>query len=236
MQITKEEIETLVELQRIENRVWEVRSDLTSMDEKVEALDERLKNARKKVSEKTESLAEIRKVYESYDSDLKANQSVIEKNREKMRLVKSNKEYQALLKGIDELKEANGRIEDRVLEYLEQIEAAEKELEGETSELTRLETEVSEQKEHISQEYESGKRKITKLDSEKQGVTTSLSPRLLSKFDQVKEQRNGLGVVPVTGGVCNGCNITIPPQLYNELHRNEELKSCPNCQRIIYCA
>jgi uncharacterized protein len=40
--------------------------------------------------------------------------------------------------------------------------------------------------------------------------------------------------VPVSDAVCNGCNVNLPPQLYNELQRSDTLRYCPNCQRIIY--
>jgi predicted nucleic acid-binding Zn-ribbon protein len=51
----------------------------------------------------------------------------------------------------------------------------------------------------------------------------------------IKEQNPvGLAVVPVKDAVCHGCNVNLPPQLYNELFRCDSLRFCPNCQRIIY--
>ncbi|RLB78229.1 MAG: hypothetical protein DRH24_14815, partial [Deltaproteobacteria bacterium] len=40
--------------------------------------------------------------------------------------------------------------------------------------------------------------------------------------------------VPVKDALCHGCNVNLPPQLYNELFLGDSLKFCPNCQRIIY--
>jgi predicted nucleic acid-binding Zn-ribbon protein len=40
--------------------------------------------------------------------------------------------------------------------------------------------------------------------------------------------------VPAVNSICNGCNVNIPPQMYNELQRCKSVKLCPNCQRIIY--
>ena len=44
----------------------------------------------------------------------------IAKSKEKLTSVKTNKEYQALLKEIDDLKNANSKIEDQMFEILEQ--------------------------------------------------------------------------------------------------------------------
>ncbi|HFB84009.1 MAG TPA: hypothetical protein ENJ72_04385, partial [Thermodesulfatator sp.] len=38
----------------------------------------------------------------------------------------------------------------------------------------------------------------------------------------------------VNDAICEGCHMNIPPQLYNELMRDNRLMECPLCQRIIY--
>jgi hypothetical protein len=42
-------------------------------------------------------------------------------------------------------------------------------------------------------------------------------------------------VAPVVDAVCQGCHLNIPWQLFNELHRFDELTFCPHCRRIIFC-
>ncbi|HEU0265389.1 MAG TPA: C4-type zinc ribbon domain-containing protein [Geobacterales bacterium] len=34
-------------------------------------------------------------------------------------------------------------------------------------------------------------------------------------------------------GSCLGCNLNLPPQLYNSLFRYEDLVTCPHCQRVL---
>jgi predicted nucleic acid-binding Zn-ribbon protein len=43
-----------------------------------------------------------------------------------------------------------------------------------------------------------------------------------------------MAVVEVTGGICQGCYMNIPPQLWNEIIRSEKINLCPSCQRILY--
>ena len=42
--------------------------------------------------------------------------------------------------------------------------------------------------------------------------------------------------VLATGGICNGCHIGVPPMMFQQIIRREELFQCPNCQRILYYA
>ena len=57
---------------------------------------------------------------------------------------------------------------------------------------------------------------------------------LLVRYERIKKRNKGVGVTSVWKAVCNGCHMNIPPQLYNELQRSDDLLSCPNCNRIMY--
>jgi hypothetical protein len=43
-----------------------------------------------------------------------------------------------------------------------------------------------------------------------------------------------VGIIAVIDAVCQGCHMNIPPQMYNELQRGDNLTKCPMCQRLIY--
>ena len=44
----------------------------------------------------------------------------------------------------------------------------------------------------------------------------------------------GIGLVSVIEGNCQGCNMKLPPQLYNVLQRGNSIEQCPSCLRIIF--
>ncbi|NJL58289.1 MAG: hypothetical protein HC887_00235 [Desulfobacteraceae bacterium] len=50
---------------------------------------------------------------------------------------------------------------------------------------------------------------------------------------KVRQRVGNLAVASVSNAVCSGCNMNIPAQLYNELHRFDSLRYCPFCRRII---
>ncbi|RKZ20865.1 hypothetical protein DRQ23_08295, partial [bacterium] len=43
-------------------------------------------------------------------------------------------------------------------------------------------------------------------------------------------------VVPVVGGICQGCFILLPTSLVSQKNKNERIHTCPNCGRILYWA
>ncbi len=91
------------------------------------------------------------------------------------------------------------------------------------------------EKEDIRQSAEKDKKKLLGLDAERKLVSNKIDPTLLEKYLILKERyQGGLVIVPVQDAICRGCNVNLPPQLYNELHRCDTLRFCPNCHRIIY--
>jgi len=57
---------------------------------------------------------------------------------------------------------------------------------------------------------------------------------LLRRYDSIREKRLGVGLVPAAEGGCSGCNMKLPPQLYNILQRADTIEQCPSCQRIVF--
>ena len=57
---------------------------------------------------------------------------------------------------------------------------------------------------------------------------------LRRRYEMIFSRRGGVAVVAVRGGTCQGCHMHVPPQLFNQIQRNEQLILCPNCQRMLY--
>jgi len=233
--VTKEQIVSLVNLQRIEIETTSVKAKISNVDQRLEKLDEGLDDF-KHVIEKQESVVkELNQKYRNYEADVRMNLDAIKKSEAKLSSVKTNKEYQAFLKEIDDLKEKNSKLEDDMIEFLDRIEDAENTLNDKMVEYSELQSRLNIEKETIQKETEEGKRQLESLDAEHKTVATGIDSGLLVTYNKAKSlQSNGIGIVAVTNAVCQGCNMNIPPQLYNELQRGDAFKTCPLCDRIIY--
>jgi predicted nucleic acid-binding Zn-ribbon protein len=113
---------------------------------------------------------------------------------------------------IDGLKREYGRMEKEMLE-----------VEGRTAEeKKRLEESLGKADSALSNK----KRKRTM-------IMKKISPELMSLYQTLKEKRR-TAVVPARFGACQGCNVKIPPQMFNEVQRSEAIIVCPSCNRILY--
>jgi predicted nucleic acid-binding Zn-ribbon protein len=66
-------------------------------------------------------------------------------------------------------------------------------------------------------------------------VTGSVDGTLLKRYETVRKKRMPV-LVAVVGGTCQGCNMNVPPQLYNNLRSTLGTDVCPSCHRIIYAS
>jgi predicted nucleic acid-binding Zn-ribbon protein len=148
--------------------------------------------------------------------------------------VKTQREYQAVQRETEMARKKRGELDGQVKEFGEEKEVIEESLAeveskiGEINEiLTRVRAEAKGRLKEIQGERED-------LEKTREVEASLIEPGLLAKYQKVFESYKGKGVVRVSGGVCNGCFMTIPPQLYNQVLAHGGVHQCPNCGRIIY--
>ncbi len=232
---TEEQIITLVKLQKIESEVQKLELSLQKMPVQIGILDERLEEFLRGVEEDENKISELNKNYRTYESDVQMNLGKIQKSQEKLRSVKTNKEYQSSLKEIEDIKLKNSEIEDEMLEFLEKIERAETDLNDRKQRYSQIVDDIKHEKDAIRQDIERCKQKLTQLKSDRNNVINALDATILEIFSKVKaKQADAVAIAEVKDAVCQGCNLNIPPQMYIELQHRNSLKNCPSCERIIY--
>ena len=234
LKITKKQIDILVELQEIEIKTEVIKSELSKVAGKLDKLDNQLKAFESEIDEEEKVINDFQQKYRSSETDAQVNSAKAEKSQEKLKFVKTNKEYQSSLKEIDEIKAINSKIEDEMLQYLEKIETSERNILKKKESNSILAEKLKKEKDIVIQESEQGRKEVAQLDEEWINISQKIDPKLLEKLSVVKEMVSGRAIAAVKNAVCLGCNMQIPPQAYNELQRTDRLEFCPHCQRIIY--
>ncbi|HUV78331.1 MAG TPA: C4-type zinc ribbon domain-containing protein [Desulfobacterales bacterium] len=231
----REQIEVLVKLQQIETETVQIKSALNDVSKRLEDLDSEVKIFEQTIEEQEHIINDLKKQYRDYESNIQLNLEKEQKIQAKLRSVKNNKEYQALLKEIEDVRGKNSETEDKMIEFLDRMDITEKIIATKKDEYINIFERAKSEKESIKQNAEARKKRLAELDMESAEVSGLVDPEFLKRYLIIKEQDPGeLAVVPVKDAVCHGCNVNIPPQLYNELFRCDSLRFCPNCQRIIY--
>lgn len=234
MSSIKEKLRDLVVLQQHEDEISRIEKELSEVDDRVNRLNSELTEYEDKVERNRHVLDALKKQYRSDESEVQMIESQILKSQEKLGAVKTNKEYQSTLKEIDDLKEKASRIEDRMLDVLDQIESAENEGRGVEADLAEVKIQVEEKQIQIRLQSEQQQDVLSSRLKERDVVLERLDSKTREHYYRVKRQGRGVAIAAIVDAVCQVCRMNIPPQLFNELMRMDNMLMCPNCQRIIY--
>lgn len=231
----EQQIGYLTRVQNIEINSKATNQRILELSKQFETLDVRLQDFKVLMAEENQQNDSIKKEYRDYEVTVQDNLNLITKSKDKLSLAKNNKEYQSSLKEIDELEKKNSAIEDDMLEILDKIEKAEAKIKAREQEYAVLGEEVEQNRQKVRAEIEASQQDLEELNRNLAEARENIEPKLLAIFERTKQQQaNHIALARVVDEVCQGCNVTIPAQLYNELHRRDSLKFCPKCGRIAY--
>jgi predicted nucleic acid-binding Zn-ribbon protein len=232
----KKKFDNLLKLQEVEIETASVQVRLAGFPRLLADLDARLKASEGAVTLEAGRLSDIQQDYRVQEADAKEIQSRIVKSEEKLRSVKTNKEYQSSLKEIDDLKTSLSDIEDRMLAHLDEMDLVAASVATKEDEVKLLAREIEEEKEHIRQSALSAKRQLDRLNDERVKIISVIEPDLLKIYETVKQNSGGVAIAVVKNAVCLGCHLNLPPQMFHDLLHFDKLLVCPHCERLIYPA
>ena len=67
----------------------------------------------------------------------------------------------------------------------------------------------------------------------RQALIPKVAKQVFRRYDAIRARRAGHGLSTVVQGCCTGCNMRLPPQLYNILQRVDTIEQCPSCHRLV---
>jgi len=230
----KPELAILVRLQGIDLEIRKFNQEKTALPRRFNAIQEQLLSKEAERDRLKDRLSEIQKRKVDIEDEFELENTRLGKSQKKIFSVKTNREYTALQKEINEIKKANTSREDELLVIMEEIASLQEEIKAKKKEITQNRREMKAEQKRIEELGAEMDTKIATLTKDRDAVSQEVRPDLLSKYNFIKDKRGGVAVAAVSEGVCCACNMNIPPQLYNELLKEEKIFTCPSCQRLIY--
>ena len=132
------------------------------------------------------------------------------------------------------MKTKNSHMEDEIISLLDELDLLEKAVKTKEEELEAQRRRYEEEKTKMTEELSSLAGELDVCARKSGELRKNISADILRKYEQIKNAARGVAVVSCWKEICNGCHMSIPPQLYNELQKSVTLVTCPNCSRIIY--
>ena len=228
------DLEHLIRLQQLENSAADVRDTINGIPDRLTTLDARLAERQEDLSGATIRLEEHRKSRASLEKDLAEAQSRINRFRDQLMAVKTNKEYQAMQTEIATAEGEIRELEDQLLERMLKSDDLTAEIASANQRLVDEERLIQAARKALEQERGELETDLTQLDTERTHVVDQLTPNTRLLFETLSRGRKGVAVVEARQGRCTSCQVRLRPQLFNNIRSNSSLIQCESCQRILY--
>jgi len=229
----REQLDLLWHLQEVEMAIVEAQRSFEEYPQKRQRLQKALEQKDQEVLRTQKEIEELDRKRRRMEKDLEELRDRLRKSKIRLLEVKNNKEYEAVLNEIEWAKNAISDLEEQILVIMEELERRQAELPS-LKERVRVEKEqINAQIKGLDEEHEELQKKVVEWQREKVEVLKVADPGVLRLYESLKKKR-GFAIALVKQEVCQGCFMRIPPQLYNEILKNEKIYTCPNCQRILY--
>ena len=230
----REQLALLIELQKMESTAGSITARKKDLPVQMAELETKFKEYHAGVETMREQLEGLRKRRRDKDNQLRMGQETLKRVRERLLDVKTNKEYQSILKEIETFETKNSHMEDEIISLLDELDLLEKAVKTREEELEAQCRRYEEDKAKMTEELSSFAGELGVCARKSGELRKNISADILRKYEQIKNAARGVAVVSCWKEICNGCHMSIPPQLYNELQKSVVLVTCPNCSRIIY--
>jgi hypothetical protein len=230
----QEQLRFLVKLHHLDKAIEKALWNAGEVPKRLEAVDREREKAQKAYEDFVRDLEETKKQRNLLEREVEELNQRIKKSQLKLMEVKNNKEYKAMLTEIEEQKRVKEAKEDRLLVVLEQYDDQMADGKKMKSSLEKTILEAKDRKDQVEEEGKAYARELQELEGERRSLLRRIEPEVLEQYEFLKKRLKGAAVAEVKGAICLGCHIHIPPQMYNELHRQDRIMTCPSCLRILY--
>jgi hypothetical protein len=228
------EVELLRELQDLDQKLSEVRRNRVKFEGELGEVAGEVEKVQAMVTTLAGELETLQAQRREISQALTLEQDNVQKAEGRLPAIKTQKEYVAVLKEIDSAKKMNKELTDRIKAKDDQLSALERDKAEKDEALAAVEAKAAARRGEIEAGLADCDQQLGERGAKRDALLAKLPVPLRKRYQQLVERRGGVAIVAAHKGTCLGCNMQLPPQLFNSLYTSQELQNCPHCHRMLF--
>ncbi len=230
----QEQLRSLIEYQILEDKKAGLLQDYEEAPRRIAAIEKEFSQLEGEYLSRKAEHENAQRMHGMVEQNITDLEAKIARSKRRMNDVKTNKEYQAIMREIDEYKKEISAKEDKALELMAEIEKLAGEVAEKEKEVEKQRLVAAESKRRLQEENALLKERLDRLEEAQTKVRQKMDQNVQKKTEFLLKRQAGIAVAAVENGVCSECHLNIPPQKFIELQRDESLMQCPHCHRFVY--
>lgn len=228
------QIKQLVELQKVDDLIFDARREMDSAPRDVDELRRRFEAVDSRRNHVLDKLSHLEDQRKRLSNEIDEDAVKIKKSKNKMMQVGNEREHQAIVREMDSLERSSRAREDERMALLDELQLANDSLAEIDREYNAIKEELDSKSAALEETIAFGNDQLAVLAKKRQAASESIPRPIFMRYEFIRNRLEHPVIVSVDDGICSGCNIAIPPQTYIEVQQGQQILSCPNCQRLIF--
>lgn len=228
------ELRSLISLQEIDLRISELNRRAAEIPAQIASREAKLSQLEKEIIQARERVAALVRERKKLEGEAELLRARLSKYKDQLMEVKTNREYQAMLKEIETCKEEIDKTEDKILELMLEGDEAEKSVREKEARLRQEREEVELERRALEAQARAMGSEIEELKAKKGETERGISAELLDLYRRLVRVRKGLALAEARNESCQACHVRLRPQVYSDVKKNDLIITCENCDRILY--
>ena len=229
----REALQKLIELQKVDAKLLEIEELRGSLPQEVDGLKMDLSDTEKTLKDSKNKIKAIDKKIREIEGNVLQGNEKLDKYKEQLYAVTTNKEYDALTHELETMQGAINESESQILELMEEKEDNEQINSSSKTLLEEIQQDLKSKSKELKKRVSETKNVEVDFLKKRDKITPDISKSLITKYEKIREARNGRAVVPIVRGACGGCFHRLPPQLVVEVKKMNKLIHCEACGRVL---
>lgn len=226
----------LLELQRADQRIAALRSQLDEFPKRIREADTKLLNARREVAAGKEAHTNNLKERKTLELDVEQWKERARKYRDQSAAVKTNEAYKALQHEIANAEAEAAKAEDRLLEQMMAGEEIDRRIRTADAALKETEKTIETERKTIESQQAALQKELDAALAERETALAPVPEDLRDLYARIAKRHKGVALSEARTEQCLSCGMRVLPHIYQELRRetNHEIYQCETCGRILY--
>lgn len=228
------QIHQLVELQKVDDEIHKVRRNLENAPRDLDELKRRFESVDGVRNIALDKLAHLQEQKKRISLEIDDDSARIKKSKNKMMQVGNAREYNAMVREMDNMERSNRTREEERLTLLEALEEHNGNLEAIENEYAVLKADLESKSASLAATLQEEQDKLAVMENKRRHFSEGIPRPIFQRYEFIRNRLEHPVIVSVENGICSGCHIAVPPQTFIELQSGQQILSCPNCQRLIF--
>lgn len=224
----------LARLSSIDNQIDELQEEYGDLPTQVKLYEKKANEQKSMYVETQGILEEIKKFCSNSSKNILELKEKEQELSQKQFKVRNNKEFDAITKQIEFVKQEQVLLADKI-----RVESLKEEnllriLEDQKNNYEEAEKDFIEKEKELDFIISDQNEELIMFKERRKEILVNITPAFLEAYDRIRGHLKD-AVVKIRKNSCSGCFSAVPPQKIVEIRNNlDKIYTCENCGRIIY--